>query len=542
MSATADHTTPVEGFTGRFAWVDPHDLVIDPYNHRKHRTTEDGKDGTQPDTDLQASVDEFGVLTPLVLRPQSGENEGKLGIIFGQRRNNAALAAAKKAKAKKKPYRLVPAIIRDDLKNVDDTSLTVSFIENKHRTQATIRDDIDAVKQLSLMSIPKTRKTRHARAMGLKPADLGAATQAAKLSDQALADGIEADFNLIELAEFQEVESVKGALWNLERAKARDTRQGNTKRGNWKHALAELRAEKEHADKCNSLLKELAAAEIPSVDWKRNWTNTSTRPLADLLTSDGAPQTPETHQVCPGHAACIDTSEAEVIWLCTAWHRHGHALTPEAAKADKAQAGPNREAAKAERRLVIANNKAWRQAREVRYDFLTDLCAQPEASARVWPLILSAITGTSFAYANFVGRKRTDLTARFLGVKDPNEGRRQWDRVGDPFGTLIARTSPAHAWSLLLAHVAAAYELEHMYDAAWRDHVDPQVIAWLTFLEAEGYALSAIESETVARGRAQQEERAKRDQKAEQSGSEHSDSTEDAPVTEQHQEPVPAAA
>ncbi|WP_411121735.1 ParB/RepB/Spo0J family partition protein [Streptomyces sp. x-19] len=536
MSTAADHTTPVEGFTGRFAWVDPHDLVIDPYNHRKHRTTEDGKDGTQPDADLQASVDEFGVLTPLVLRPQSGENEGKLGIIFGQRRNNAALAAAKKAKARKKPYRLVPAIIRDDLKDVDDTSLTVSFIENKHRTQATIRDDIDAAKQLSLMSIPKTR---HARAMGLKPADLGAATKAAKLSDQALADGIEADFNLIELADFQEVESLKGALWTLKRAKARDIRQDNTKRGNWKHALAELRAEKELADKCNSLLKELAAAEIPVVDGK-NWTDTSTRPLADLLTSDGAPQTPETHQACPGHAACIDTSEAEVIWLCTAWHRHGHALTPEAAKADKAQDGPDREAAKAERRLVIANNKAWRQAREVRYAFLTDLCAQPEASARVWPLILSAITGTSYAYANFVGRKRTDLTARFLGVKDPNEGRSQWDRVDDPFGTLIARTSPARAWRLLLAHVAAAHEVEYMYDAAWRSHINPQTVEWLTFLEAEGYALSTVEAETVAKGRAQQEEQTERAAKDEQPDSaEHDESAEG---TEQHTEPVPAAA
>src|SRR5437764_2472185 len=109
MSTTTESPAAIEGFTGRFAWIDPHDLVVDPCNHRKHRDAED--DTTQPDAELQASVDELGVLTPLVLRPQTGEHEGKLGIIFGQRRNNAALAAAKKSKAKKKPYRLVPAII-----------------------------------------------------------------------------------------------------------------------------------------------------------------------------------------------------------------------------------------------------------------------------------------------------------------------------------------------------------------------------------------------------------------------------------------------
>ncbi|GHE09225.1 ParB/RepB/Spo0J family partition protein [Streptomyces alanosinicus] len=517
MSTTTDaRPAAVEGFTGRFAWVDPHDLVIDPYNHRKHRDGGDDEDTTQPDAELQASVDELGVLTPLVLRPQTGEHEGKLGIIFGQRRNNAALAAAKKAKAKKKPYRLIPAIIRDDLTGVDDAALTVSFIENKHRRQATIRDDIDAAKQLSLMNIPKTRKNRHARAMGFKPAELAAATKASQLSDENLTEAVDEGFNLVELAEFQEVESVDDALWTLRRAKSRDIREGNHKRGHWKHALAELRAEKELADTCAKLIQELTAEEVTVVDWRWNWSGTSTRPLTDLLTDDGQPHTPDTHQDCPGHAACVDTREAEVIWLCTAWNRYGHPLTPQAAKKDKQQTGPDKEAAKAERRLVIENNKAWRQARTVRLDFIKDLCHQPEASIRVWPLILSMITGTSYAYDNFIDRKRTDLPAHFLGVEDPNKDRSQWNRVSDPFGQVITRTSPASAWRILLAHVAAAHESEHMDDAAWRNHIDPQTVAWLTFLEAEGYALSTIEAETAAKGRAQQQEKARQDAEREQ--------------------------
>ncbi|MFE4869587.1 ParB/RepB/Spo0J family partition protein [Streptomyces sp. NPDC056682] len=538
-TATGIRPDAVEGFAGRFVWVDPHDLVVDPYNHRKNRADQDGEDTTQPDPELQASVDELGVLTPLVLRPQEGEREGKLGIIFGQRRNNAALAAANKAKAMKKPYRLVPAIIRDDLAGVDDAALTVSFIENKHRRQATVRDDIEAARQLSLMTIPKARKIRNARAMGFKPAELGAASKAAQLSDKSLAEAIEEDFNLVELAEFQEVEGVEDALWTLKRAKTRDQREDNTKRGHWKHALADLRAEKELNDKRAERAAELTAAEVTIVDWRWNWSDTTTRPLTDLLTDDGAPHTPQTHQTCPGHAACVNPSDAEVIWLCTAWHRHGHPLTADAATKDTSQAGPDKEAAKAERRLVIANNKAWRQAREVRADFIKDLCQQPEASTRVWPLILSMITGTSYAYENYISRKRTDLTARFLGVEDPNEGNNQWTRVGDPFGAVIARTSPGRVWRVLLAHVAAAYEVEHMDDAAWRNHINVQTVAWLTFLQTEGYALSTVEAETVAKGRAQQEEQdVEARQDDEQGQGEDAGDSEDG----QEREPLAAAA
>lgn len=533
-TTTATQPTPVEGFTGRFAWLDPHDLIVDPYNHRKQR---DSQDTTRPDPALQASVDELGVLTPLVVRPQTGDNEGKLGIIFGQRRNNAALAAAKKAKAKKKPYRLVPAIIRDDLAGVDDEALAMSLIENKDRTAATARDDIEAAQQLALMDITKTRKARLARAIGLKPAELAASTKAVQLTDQSLMAGLEADFNLIELAEFQEVEDVDDALWTLKRAKGRDLREDNTKRGHWKHALADLRAQKELQRAKHQLLEDLTTAKIPVVDWRWTWRDTATRPLTDLLTEDGKPMTADVHGDCPGHAACITPYEAEAIWLCTAWRQHGHTLSPDAAP-DNTTETADREAAALARREVIANNKAWRQARTVRHEFITDLCNQPDASLRMWPLILSTITDTSYAYHNYVSRFRTDLVAQFLGVPDPNEGRSKFSRASEPFADVIARTSPARAWRILLAHVAAAHEVEHMHDAAWRNHVSPQAVDWLTFLEAEGYVLSSIEAATVATGRAQQAELEQ--QRQADSDADQTENTEQEP--DQTAQAVPAAA
>ncbi len=42
MAEATETADAQPAFTGRFAWVDPYDLVIDPYNHRRHR--EEGQD------------------------------------------------------------------------------------------------------------------------------------------------------------------------------------------------------------------------------------------------------------------------------------------------------------------------------------------------------------------------------------------------------------------------------------------------------------------------------------------------------------------
>ncbi|MFD7338502.1 ParB/RepB/Spo0J family partition protein [Streptomyces violascens] len=162
----------IEGFEGTFTWVDPRTLVVDPYNHRKPPApgTDDSdeeqvEDTTEPDPELIASVREIGVQTPLLLRPQA---DGKtLGIIFGQRRFKAATIAVEEAIAEGRAFRLVPAIVRTDLRGVDDAALTISLIENAHRKATSARDNIAAVQQLSLMKISKTRKAKYARSLGL---------------------------------------------------------------------------------------------------------------------------------------------------------------------------------------------------------------------------------------------------------------------------------------------------------------------------------------------------------------------------------------
>ncbi|PCG85502.1 hypothetical protein CIB93_14205 [Streptomyces sp. WZ.A104] len=493
MSEAIAHAQPA--FTGRFAWVDPYDLVIDPYNHRRHH--EKGQDdGTEPDADLIASVEEVGVQSLLLLRPQTGDNEGRLGIIFGQRRNKAAIIAADKAKAEGRPYTLVPALIRDDLRGVDDEALALSVIENKHRTDPHHRDYIEAARQLSLMELPTATKDRHARALGLSREELTAAERAAQLDDTALREAVAADFDLIELADYQEVQHLNNARWTLERAKSRDLRENNDKRGHWAHAMNDLRQKKEDQAKRLALKADITAAGITLIE--HSWRDTPARPLTDLLTELGKPMTPDTHTRCPGHAAALHPSEPEIIWLCADWKKNRHELN--AASSTVSPSGMS-EAEKEARRRTIRYNKAWRAARTVRQEFIADMCETTgDASPATWALILNTITGTSTMYARYVSRHSTDLVSAFLKIDDPNEDAPdRWNRVQNPFAPLIARTGKTRRWRLLLAQVAATYESEAMHDGMWQ-HPDSSTVAWLTFLKVQGYALSDIEDEVLALG------------------------------------------
>lgn len=504
MTATAiepttahDHTEETTtSFNGQFIWIDPRELVIDPYNHRRKRGDDDN--GTEPDPALVESVFEFGVHTPLLLRPQTGAQDGLLGVVFGQRRMKAALIAARRALAAGEPVRMVPAIVREDLRDADDEALALSVIENVHRREVTTLDVLDAAEQLALMPVGKLKRERAARALGISPEEITAAPQAAKLSDKALREATTADFDLVEMADLQTVEEVPGALSKLQRAKTRDTREGDDKRGNWAHALAELRQAQQEQQERERIVKELAEQGIQIVVWRAHRENDKSRLLADLVTDIGNPMTAEHHAKCGGHAAALTPGETEVEWVCTDWKRYGHELTDEAAAASKKNKSTPEELDA--RRKVIRYNKAWRTARGVRQEFIAKMCsANGEADDATWTLILSVITGTSIHYGRHASNPKTELISAFLGLPDPNKDRSQWNRVKNPYAKLIATTPKARRWRLLLAQVAAMFESENMHDGAWRN-VDESCVTWLNFLKGQGYTLSEVESEVLADG------------------------------------------
>ncbi|MGK5533109.1 ParB/RepB/Spo0J family partition protein [Streptomyces sp. URMC 129] len=463
---------------GRLEYLDPHALVIDPFNHRKKRET---GDATEPDAKLVASVRASGVQVPLLVRLQP--DGATYGVVWGQRRLGAALVVAAEAKQEKRPYALVPCLVRDDLAGADDEALVASMTENTHRRAAGERDDVDALTQLSLMKISDAKRARHAKALGYRPAEIRSANRAAKLTDEELRSALAAEFDLMEAADYAEVRDVPGALGRLTKARADDRKVMKGRRGHWAHALQLLRQQKADEEKRAAVREALAAARVRIVAFQYHWGHSETRPLTDLRTALGNEITPDHHAAdCPGHAAAVHPETIEPFYVCTAWRRHR--LSQEAARSGGKPA--DRAEAAAERKRVIANNKAWRAAREVRWTFLTELCGRKTASDAAWALILSTVTGGGHLYARYVGRRSADLTARFLGVPNPANGQ-EWNR------TVIARTGRDRRWRPLLAQVAAVMESEIMHDHAWRHPSGGAVRDWLAFLASEGYTLSAIE-------------------------------------------------
>ncbi|MFE5847939.1 ParB N-terminal domain-containing protein, partial [Streptomyces niveus] len=527
--------TAEEAYTGRFEWIDPLDfnpeektsqIVIDPFNHRKQR--KDVTDTTVPNPAMVDSVRAVGVQTPIMLRPQVGENEGKLGVVMGQRRIKAARLVAMAAVEDGRDYQKVPAIVRDDLKGVNDEALLLSMVENVHRAAASGQDDIDAAQQLALMvrakRIPKARRTRMAEAIGRTMDELDAAPRVAEIAPEVMKELTEEDvqFDWVQQADYNDVRDVPDALWELEEAQRKDEDEGNTKRGAWRQAMHELKAAKATAERIASAEKELAEKKISVVKWRAVWQYTPSRPLDGLLSSIGFPLTEHGHrETCKGHAAAIDPADGEVLWLCADFKKYEHRMAgapqPGADETDEAadEEAAKKEAEREEGRRVRLNNAAWRSVREVRQDFITEMCqGKGEAPADVKALVMTAILEGRYSYTHYVGWKSGEALAKFL-----NDEKLNTSRAG-AVATLVKRTAAKRMWWLLFAHIAGMYEFEFMDDDAWRGvkaeyggrkAIRTETVAWLDFLKAHGYSLSEVETETVTTAQRQIEEAAKKD-------------------------------
>ncbi|MFD9690167.1 ParB/RepB/Spo0J family partition protein [Kitasatospora sp. NPDC059088] len=493
QEAADQATTEDEGLAhdvGTLEYHFPEDLVLDEYNHRK-------KHHTEPDAKLKASVRDLGVQDPVGARPQES---GKLGIYKGQRRWKAQLIANREAVKRGQPRRRIPVLVRRDLAGVDDDTLVLSMIENTHREQSSKRDVTDGLTQLALMDMSDAKRAKQARRLGYKPAEVAAANRAAQLSDEVLERLGTDGWDIVEQAEYAEVESVSDALWELNRARRDDQREGNKKRGHWEQAMAKLRARAAEAEKRAQITAELEAAGIPLVRPQWRWEG-PVRPLSHLLNAVGKKMTAKAHaEICPDHAAYIDNDKPRAVYVCRNWSGNGHSLTPEEAAKATTETAEDKEAAKAERKRVIQGNKDWRAAREVRTAFLVRLINPgkddpKEVSDAAWQWIMKATMGETYWFPRFFSSTgHLELVAKLLKVEPPKEG---WShRDEEPFARVIARRGRPGRAFLLLAKVAAAFERENMHDGAWRNP-SREVAAWLEFLAGEGYTLADCERQLI---------------------------------------------
>jgi ParB family chromosome partitioning protein len=446
------------------------------------------------DREFVASVKELGVLVPVVAVRTS---DGRIRVRFGHRRTLAALQTS----------RTVPVLVVAD-ESTDDAATVERVIgqyaENTHRAGLTTAEQIGVVTTLVDLGVSAAQIHKRTR---IPRAEVDAA-RAAGRSDLAKAAVARYEFLTLDqsavLAEFDDdPEAVKALV-----IAARD---GEVRFAHVAERLRDDRAERAAHAQARAELEAAGVTVVDSAPWRNQ--------LDALYDGDGNRLTEQSHRDCPGHAAVLrqdwehdptapaddedgDSGDGEddggdyrvvfrPVWVCTDPQAHGHhGHFPTAQPGDGGQgqdadtsAEERAEAAKAKRREVIANNKAWRTAEQVRREWLTNLLARKSPPKGALRYICTELAGAHWALCSSISQGH-QLAASLLGL-DSRNGRAVLSEA-------LATATEARAQVIALAMVLGAYE-EHTSTETWRSPHDCDQ-AYLNTLTRWGYQLSDIET------------------------------------------------
>jgi ParB family chromosome partitioning protein len=246
--------------------------------------------------------------------------------------------------------------------------------------------------------------------------------------------------------------------------------------------LPHLLARFDEEDATEALIKELKASvkgciEIkPFSKWERPVAGAE--PLHNLTTGDGKKLTAVGHKNCPNRAYLLvipghwEKGKPHIVDYCADWESSGHKLSdkpkqPWPRTREVAAKNPvtdkEREKKTAERRKVIANNKAWATATKVRETWLDEFALRTEINqaAKQWVLNEIILDPSEIAKTQFKGSIR-GFEQSFVVV----------------FGQLVKARE-----DLLKTH-------------SWRpsSFARPMLERYMTMLKSQGYPVSDVES------------------------------------------------
>ena len=434
------------------------------------------------------SVKDRGVREPIIVR--RGE-DGDLVVRKGQRRALAAVQAG---------LDLVPVVVEPEPLR-DETAQQVDRIidqlgENQHRTGLPEADEVVAHQQLLQLGLSAgqiARRTRTGTARIRSTLAVGGSELAAKAMSRY---HLSLDQAAV-IAEFDEDPDAVTAL--VAAAKASP--------GQFEHVAQRARDARTETRLRAELTARLQEAGVRTIDRPDPYRSRSTLRALDQLRpapdspSDAALEEAE-HAGCPGHVAWLEHSwrsdEPVVIaYGCDGWAQYGH--TERYAPAGRASSappagshgGPMTEDQKAERREVVANNKAWASAATVRLAWLRQFLARKTApkDAATW------ITVTLADGCHDLRRAMEDqhsVARDLLGLGDTDDQR--WYSGGGrphPVAAAALTATPGRATVLTLALLLAAFEAGTSKDT-WR-HPSTASTAYLAALAGWGYELADIE-------------------------------------------------
>lgn len=404
------------------------------------------------------SIRENGVLVPVVARR---DDQGNVLVRMGQRRTLGAREAG---------VSTIPVYIVDADEATAERIIR-QMVENDQREDLTDGERAAAFQQLAFegMSVTAIAKRTGTKAKEVKTAIAVAenATAASAIHEHAL--------TLDQAAVLIEFEDDEDTRDNLIAVATRDP-------GQFAHAAQRARDERARAQAKAAKEAELAEAGWEILDRDRGYYETDLARLTELVTVEGERATVE-------H---IENVEGRCVYVNVTWNGDIHPVyylrDPKAAGLRKANGsgnsgGPMTEEQKAERRTLIANNKAWASAEVVRREWLTNFLARKTLPKDTAQVIAKGLTLHRNAISTAT-RDGNPLTHTLLGVERGS----YFD--ADKLASIVEAT-PGKAQHVSLAVVLGAVEAttgKH----TWRNP-GTRDAAYLAQLTAWGYTLSEVE-------------------------------------------------
>lgn len=497
---TTTENTPASEGTGAFVYLDPGVIVL----------------GTNVRTDLRAdkefrkSIKERGVLEPVTVYRN---DDGQYVLLRGQRRTVTAVEVGT-------PTGLIPAWVvpqPDEIDRIGD-----QIVENIHRAEMREAEIVAGVEQLALIGASAAQITKR---LSVPRPTVNAALAVTK-SDQTRNRLDSGDLTLEDAAVFAEFEHDPEATERLERRRqwghslvheAQRLRDEAAERAVFDAEVERLRGEGlpvlsgDEATEAHHALRveRLRTSEdepVPVEDWPNvpsaavivveEWHY----PADDETDSEGAGE--------DGSAADAESEDDEdedeyaepvkvytPVWVVTdpaAVEEAGYVVSRyylDSGHSDEPveETDEQVEARRAERRRVIANNKAWASAETVRREWMAGFLARKTTPKGAESLICEAIvTGEHSLYKAMESNhpRLRDL----LGV---GADKSRWDSHDEVAGIAAKATTPKASIMTTLAAVIAAWE-DSIGKHTWRnpDAWDARVLAALI---EWGYEASEVE-------------------------------------------------
>lgn len=487
MTTTAQAGAADVATTDEFVLLDPSTIVIGTNVRTDTRVDE---------KEFRKSIKERGVLEAVTVYR---DEDGQPVLLRGQRRTIAAAEVGT-------PTGLIPARVvpqPEDAERIGD-----QMVENIHRVAMRDSEVVAGVEQLALLGVTAAQI---AKRTSIARPTVNAALRVTKAeqSRERLESGY---LTLQQAGYFAEFEHDPDAIARLESA----TRWGHP----MDHLVQRLRDEAAEREVLAAEIERLRSEGLPVLTIEEVAEAEQIWRIDRLLTADGDPVPADERRLVPGARVQVvkewvypedmwpedtdaetdteDSSPSEPeevydpVWVVTDLDASGlkarglFGLNSGHGKSSETE--EEAEARRAERRLVIANNKAWVSAEKVRREWLSTFLARKAAPKGAESLICEAVVGGNFTVSRAI-ESRHPMLFQLLGIDIPAT---HYGAAGEACHTLATKAHHAKGLTMTtLAAVVAAWEAstgKHTWrnPARWDARVLGALIEW-------GYVPSDVE-------------------------------------------------